>query len=147
MLYSLIFIALNAAGGWFFTVEKLYFWISLVPLAAILLITLKHEKFDKLTTLVLFLSAVLTLIGSIRDINSGLFLVLYNTAAFVSSVGFLSGKKIFYLFSWIINGASIGFLVSQIRGIPLGVLFGILIFFTGFRYFTNFKIPGKLTEK
>ncbi len=132
MAYVIASLLINYVVGFIFVDLNIWYPSLIIP-SVIIFMVLKYKKESKITNMFLIISALFSGVGFIQDFNPTYFYLLMNISAFFSYLNAVISKKIFIFFAWGLNSFSIGYLITELRNINLGIIFGIIIFVIGFR--------------
>ena len=128
----LIFCFVNIVIGYFFV--NLSYWIfSTVFLVLMLIFCYIKKHYNKLSNVLLLISIIFSFFSYLNSFNPSIFYVSMNFSAIFATLKSLYGIDIFLLISWILNALSFGYLISSLRNITLGIIFGVIIFFLGLK--------------
>jgi hypothetical protein len=132
MTSLLIFSFVNIVVGYFF-VELSYWVMSMIFLVLMLLLCYKKKHYNKLSNVLLLISIIFSFFSYLNDFIPSIFYVLMNFSAVFASLKSLYNNNLFLLISWILNAFSFGYLITNLRNLTLGVIFGVLIFLLGIK--------------
>jgi hypothetical protein len=113
-----------------------------IPIIMIFL-AIKTKKENKITNIFLIISALFTAVGFMQDFDPTYFYLIMNLSALLSYLNSILNKKILIFISWLMNSFAIGYLISELRNLNLGIIFGIIIFAIGFREIISKSIKEK----
>lgn len=132
MAYVIASLLINYVVGFIF-VDLNIWYLSLIIPAIMIFMVLKYKKESKITNMFLIISVLFSGVGFVQDFNPTYFYLLMNISAFFAYLNSVISKKIFIFIAWALNSFSIGYLITELRNINLGIIFGIIIFVIGFR--------------
>lgn len=132
MAYLISSLLINYVFG-FFLVDNLIWIISLIVPTIMIIFAFKTKKENKMANIFLIISALFSGVAFIQNFNPSYFFILMNLSALFSYIYSILPKKIIIFLAWLLNSFSIGYLITELRNLNLGIIFGIVIFVIGFR--------------
>jgi hypothetical protein len=142
MAYLVASLLINYVAGFIFINLNYWYFMLAIPIIMIFL-AIKTKKENKITNIFLIISALFTAVGFMQDFDPTYFYLIMNLSALLSYLNSILNKKILIFISWLMNSFAIGYLISELRNLNLGIIFGIIIFAIGFREIISKSIKEK----
>jgi hypothetical protein len=142
MAYLVTSLLINYVAGFIFINLSYWYFMLAIPIIMIFL-ALKTKKESKITNIFLIISALFTTVGFMQNFDPTYFYLIMNLSALLSYLNSILNKKLLIFVSWLMNSFAIGYLISELRNLNLGIIFGIIIFAIGFREIISKSIKEK----
>lgn len=142
MAYLVASLLINYVAGFIFINLNYWYFMLAIPIIMIFL-AIKTKKESKITNIFLIISGLFTAVGFMQDFDPTYFYLIMNLSALLSYLNSILNKKFLIFISWLMNSFAIGYLISELRNLNLGIIFGIIIFAIGFREIISKSIKEK----
>lgn len=131
MIFNFVAIAINAIFGLLLIGFSIFWGLSLIPLIIIGIISYKTKSYNKLGIMVIFVAILFSFMAIIQKFDPHLFFIAMNFSAALAFLFQIHKNILWIILSWIVNGFSIMYLVTNLRDLTLGIIIGIVIIIIG----------------